>query len=549
MTAAVERESLYRVAPVSAMQMQFWVLNAMNPESSAYHVPSVMRIEGPLQRPVLLSAINEIISRHDVLRTVFKYEKTELTQKIIPVQTIDLPVESVETLDPAQKQDSIENLIFSEISKPFNLESGPLIRSRLIRVSLTEHILVLTIHHCIFDLRSKDLFSLELSNLYNAKTNGRLYQTTNHNNQYADFCHFQKQWMQSKDFQTMLTHWKNKVLNPGETINLPMQRLRPKKRSFRGTAIPFEFSPLEVSAIKRFCDAENTTPYLLLLTGYFILLCQYTGRTSLTLGIPLSNRRKEEFKNVMGCFVNTIPLTVCIPDSFSFQDSLQAVRREMLVCHRIQEMPYQAIVQISKTSRDASTNPLFQFGFTFEHPMKLDFDGLRVTPIPTHHGGSQLDMFATFWEEANGIFGFWEYSTDIYEKTAVEKIILDYRNILNKSLQQPALPIPSLVRSEDNNRYVSISLGSEHSVSEIAALIKDQISKIMEIDFQSIPDSVPFLKAGINSLALVRLSNRIKSVFCVPVSLRQLVRDCNTIVALSSFIFQKISENNHSVDP
>ena len=445
------------ICPVSSMQQQFWLLNQLQPDSSAYNIPSVFCIRGNLNISALEKSINKIISRHEIFRTVFAVNNSEIIQIISPEIYLSIVVENIDDQQENEFNTIIEQKINDEVRLPFNLFQGPLIRVKVLSLSENNYILLILMHHIIIDLRTKDLFVNELSDIYSVYIDKSSFFPDDPRTQYSQYALWQKNRLNSEVYNNSCAYWKKQLGGKNDFLDLPVDKQRPSIQSFNGTAQKIHIPKSLTKELKEFSRKNRVNIYLTLLTAYAILLFRYTRQTDITIGVPLTNRRHDDYKNTMGCFINILPIFINLEDNPTFCECLRRIRIAMLGAHRNQEIPFESIVNELQPKRDDSYNPLFQTGFTFEHPMKLKLYELDVTSLATHSGGSQLDLFAIFWERQDGIHGFFEYNTDLFSSHTINRIINNYIKLLNSSLtaaDQTISTLPFLSETEQKQIIV-----------------------------------------------------------------------------------------------
>jgi len=422
--------------PVSLIQLQFWLLHHFAPESPAYHLPSVCAVEGPLHVEALENALNAILRRHPVFRSTFHIEESgQVVQRAAPWQRIRLPQDDLRVPGGGRADDqAVKQALLGEIRRPFDLASGPPIRFRLLQIDERLHMLVINAHHIVFDLVTKDLFAGELAEEYRKALSGPVGDEPVEIADYAAFSAWERDWMGSDERKKMEASWRKFLEGVEPSLNLPAEIAAEARQSHPDPASPVPLAlPREAMAkIHDFCGKENVTPFLVLLTAWALTMARWSSQAKMSVGIPMTNRRKEEFKETMGCFVNILPMPFDISDHPTFREAIRRVRMNILQMHRMQEMPYYHLVQMMRQEGRIGGNALFQTGFTFEHPMRLRLEGLDVRPLYIHPGGAQLDLFATFWEEADSIVGVMKYDNGRFLERTVEKIGESFLEIVGK---------------------------------------------------------------------------------------------------------------------
>lgn len=437
--------------PASIIQEQFWLINQIQPNNSAYNIPSLFRLSGSLDRNGLKYGIDTILLRHEVLRSTFLSENGKLWQVVHgageQVTDIDFGagVDDLRGLDEQTRERRIRSMIQADIRQPFNLADGPLLRVKLYRNAEADWFLLVVMHHIVTDLYSKDIFSAEFSSLYNAYVNKEKPCLEEEITQYADYSSWQQAFLHSEQYKTSLSFWVEKLKNTKSYLNLPLDRQRPVTQELRGAAVPIRFSAEFTQKLKKYSRQNKVTIFLVTLSAYLILLSRYSGQEEITIGIPFTNRRQKEHKETFGCFVNVLPLSFSIsPSKNRFGDVLQQVRAAMLAGHRNQEVPYESLVNEVHPERDPSYNSLFQVAFTFEPPMEIRLQGLEVTSEKIRNSGAQLDLFANLWEQGEELHGMFEYNIDLFEKETVQRFTDHFNRLLESILLSPEVAIDRL---------------------------------------------------------------------------------------------------------
>ena len=479
--------------PASCIQEQFWLINRLHSSNTAYNIPSLFRLKGPLNTDFIKQSVSEITRRHDIFRMTFTSENGELQQIVVDESLFAFSLVNLTDTNSEIIEEQLQSLISSEVKKPFDLEQGPLLRVTLFCISDDEHYLLIMMHHIITDLRSKELFSAELSFFYNALSQGKSFDIASPDQQYKDFSLWQKNWLKSQEYEAMLDHWRNHLTNHSGYLNLPTDHPRKPVQILSGGSIPFSLSQSFSDSLKEFSRKKNVNIFLTLLTAYLILLYRYTVQKDIIIGVPLSNRRQVSHKDIVGCFVNILPLTFTLSNDFTFEEVLRQVRLEMLAAHRNQEMPYEQIVKKLQTKRDPSYNPFFQVGFTFEPPMELEFAGVEITAQKIHNQGTQLDLFLNLWEEVGEVCGFIEYNRELFDNSTLTRFVGHYKTLLHAILTRPNDPISTLpILPEAERKKISVDWNS----TQKNLPKKPYLHVLFEEQARKTPDSVALVFAG-----------------------------------------------------
>ncbi len=476
--------------PATLFQRQFWTISQMHPHSSAYNITSVLRLRGPLDQKALEQSFNCLIAQHTILRTSFYAQKGELFQSIVNKASIKLTVIDSENLP--DNENAIEVQLQDFIKEPFDLSCPPLMRTCLWRISDREHVLAIILHHSITDLRSKELIASEISHLYS---------TFIHNNQpaleppdydYSDYALFHQEWLAGSKHSDMLSYWTETLDGHSAFLNLPIDNPRPSFTSLNGTAHDVHLSAVLTKRLQQFSRQQNVTLFLTLLSAYYVLMHRYSKQVDIIVGVPMTNRRQQEIKDILGCFVNILPIAVDFSDNPSFSEILHRVRMTMLKAHRNQEAPYESILAAKSPKHSLSYNPLFQVAFTFEPPMQISLEALDVTPQVRHPGGSQLDMFLTLWEDHDSVRGFWEFNTDLFKSESILSLQKSYIALLESlpaAAEKPVSTMPVLSPAQlqtvvttwnDTNVKVPEGCGIHHLFEKQVDRSPDAVAAVFE---------------------------------------------------------------------
>jgi amino acid adenylation domain-containing protein len=415
----MNQHQFYDLSPV---QEQFWLQHQSDPEGSAYNMVSLFEISGGLDIEMVRLTLNALVDRHDSLRSRFENREEGLKSVVSSQIQVEL-----------DQKDFSEESLNSDIVAPFNLEKGPLFRFVLYRKEKT-FILLFVFHHIIIDLRSKDIFGKEFSLIYNSFNQDKISDLSP-SVAYHKYTDWFRDFSSSEKYGKMVDFWK------GCELSLPPLKLtsdfeRPPVPGTSGTRLSGVLSDRVYRNLESYCEKEGTSPFLVLISAYYLLLHKYSGQEKVSLGVPRTNRYDHSMENILGSFVNILPMVVDFKQVMTFRDLLLQVRKKMLLIHRNQHVPYTRVISFTKGERDRKFNPLFQAGFTSEHSMELSLDGLIIEPLPVPGHGSQLDLFFNFWER-KGIF-HWEleYNTELFAQERCELFISSYMTLMNQILEE-----------------------------------------------------------------------------------------------------------------
>jgi len=429
---------------LSLIQRQFWLLQQLDQDNSTYNVVSLFQVEGKILAEILERSINAIVNKHEIFRTLFKNTAQGVLQVVLPQIHLKLEEVILTRISGLDQKDQWLEFIKPYYTKPFNLEEGPLLRCHLFTINENEHLLLIVAHHIIFDLRTKDLFAQELEENYKLlKNNDGI--SGDAAIQYSQYSEWHNAHITSSEISEMISFWKNELAGCEDYLNLPLDYKRNTIQTHNGSIELVDFPDTVSSALESFSAKSKHSIFNLLLAAYYILLHKYSRQNDITIGIPFPNRCKEEFQDIMGCFVNILPFRIDVSDTPTLTVILDRIQSAVERVSSNQEVPFAKIVETLAPQSDNSYNPLFQTGFSFEHPMNLTLEGLMVEPIYCHQGGAQLDLFVTFWKNSNGqLQGVFEYNTDLFSADTIRRMTHHFKTLLINCLNNPEASIHQL---------------------------------------------------------------------------------------------------------
>ncbi|HEY9812314.1 MAG TPA: condensation domain-containing protein, partial [Candidatus Sericytochromatia bacterium] len=369
------------IFPTSFAQQRLWFIDQLVPRNYFYNVPTALRLKGSLNFLALEQTLNEIVSRHESLRTRFKIVDEQPVQVIYPSLNIPLTVVDLQDLSFDKRQAEAKKIIVAESERPFNLSSEALVRSLLIRIQENEHILVLNLHHIVCDDWSIGVLSKELSLIYTAlcrDIEGDISTILPELPlQYADFAEWQQQWLQGEVLQNQLNYWRQQ-LEGISTLNLPSNKSQPKTPSYRG-AIEFIEVPKNIATkLELLSQQENVTLFMTLLAAFQVLLYRYSHQEDIAVGVPIANRNRSEIEDLIGFFVNSLVLRTDLSGNPTFQEVLARVREVTLGAYAHQDLPFEKLVEELQPERNVSRHPLFQVVFSFQNSPMTGVDLLDL---------------------------------------------------------------------------------------------------------------------------------------------------------------------------
>jgi amino acid adenylation domain-containing protein len=433
---------------LSFAQQRLWFLDQLEPGNPAYNLPIAYLITGQVNLWALRQSLNEIVRRHEVLRTTFIAKHGQPVQVIASETCIDCPEIDLRTFPAPERRIEAERLARAEAQQPFNLAEGPLLRAKLLRLDHRESVFLLTIHHIIADSWTLRVFMRELQTLYDAfsrqgNTGSPLPELPI---QYADFALCQRQWLRGEILEAHLAYWQQQLGGPLPVVQLPMARPRPPVRTYRGGKQSLRLRRELTAALQELSDREGVTLYTTLLAAFKTLLCRYTGLEDIIVGSPIAGWQSGDLEGLIGCFVNTVALRTDLSGNPGFRALLRRVREVTLGAYAHQELPFEKLLDALQPERDPSRSPLFQVLFVLQNaPLpKLDCRGLRLTPFEVDTGTTQFDLTLTLTETAQELTATLIYNTDLYTAAMATRMLAHFQTVLESIVANPGLPLSDL---------------------------------------------------------------------------------------------------------
>ncbi|TCP59055.1 amino acid adenylation domain-containing protein [Tumebacillus sp. BK434] len=433
-------------SPLSYSQERMWVMEQMEPDAAVYNVPFAVTITGELDRDLLSQSIHEVIRRHEALRTTFPV--TDGTPTILIHQELSVPITALDVRDvpEGEREEAAKRLAREEAKRPFDLIHGPLVRVTTIRKADEEHLLLFTLHHIISDGWSLGVLINEFSVLYASFKNGLPSPLPELPIQYSDFAYWQKQPEQQAALQTHLDYWQEQLGGALEPLQLPTDRPRPSSQTFDGSTIQFMVSKQLSDGVQQLSVECGTSLFMTLLAAFQTFLARYTGQGDILVGSPIANRNRHEIEGLVGVLINTLVHRSRIEQGMTFRGLLEQVRRTTLDAFAHQDIPFEKLVEVLQADRNMAYSPLFQAMFVLQNNTQrtLSMPGLTLRTETLEMHTAQFDITLSFFETENGLWGHWEYNTDLYDAATVERMIRHYQTLLSSIVEHPDAPLADL---------------------------------------------------------------------------------------------------------
>ena len=443
------------VFPASFAQQRLWFLDQLAPGSPVYNIPQAISIHGDLNVDALRRTFQEIIRRHEALRTTFSVVAGQPVQIIAKHLTLGLPVIDLTSLAEAERDVESERLTAEEAQKPFDLIRGPLVRALLLKRSADDHVLLLTMHHIVSDGWSMGVLFRELGSIYEAFAGHRPSPLPELPIQYADYAVWQSEWLEEEALGTQLDYWKNQLTDASPTLELPKDKQRPPTQRFLGAQLVQHLPAGLTEGLKQLSLDERVTLFMTLLAVFKVLLWRYTNQDDVVVGSPIANRTRAETEDLIGFFVNTLVLRSDLSGNPTFSDFLQRVKKVAVGAYAHQDVPFEKLVEELSPELDPSRNPLFQVSFVLENATRsqLVLSGLTLSPLEVHSGTAKFDLSLSILETPEGLKATWEYDTDLFEAPRIARMVQHFEMLLNGVIANPAARIGQLPLLSDSERH------------------------------------------------------------------------------------------------
>ncbi|HEX8245913.1 MAG TPA: amino acid adenylation domain-containing protein, partial [Longimicrobium sp.] len=446
--AAIEPVDRTGNVPLSFAQQRLWFLEQLGGMGAAYHIPMSLRLRGELDRGSLVRSLDRIVARHEALRTTFAAVDGEPVQHIAPVEESGFRLVEHDLRASPDAEDELRRLASDEAGAPFDLERGPLVRGRLVRMAADDHVLLLTMHHIVSDGWSAGVLHRELGELYAAFARGDADPLPPLPVQYADYAAWHRRRVEGPVLEAQAEYWTQTLAGAPELLELPTDRPRPTKQDFSGASLPIELDEALTAALKTLGQRHGTTLFMTLLAGWAAVLARLSGQDDVVIGTPSANRGQPEVEELIGFFVNTLPVRVELSGSPTVAEALGQVRARALEAQQNQDIPFEQVVERVSPARSLAYSPLFQVMFAWQNAAgggALELPGLTLAPAAlAPHVTAKFDLLLSLWEDDGRIGGAVEYATSLFEQATVERYVGYLRRVLEEMAADDSKPVSRL---------------------------------------------------------------------------------------------------------
>ena len=438
----LERRTVY---PSSATQWRFWTLNRVGGGDS-YHVPVIIRLRGSLDVDAILSALRDVVRRHEILRTVLvPLADGGVGQSVLPEFVPVVPVTDLRCEADVERE--LENRLRAMSTAPFALDREPAIRAALFRTADDVHFLCVVMHHAVTDGWSLAVMAGEIVAQYGSHlTRGSPLPAAPLAIQYADFARWQRERLESGGYAAAATFWEEQFRELPEPLGLPADRPRPMGL-LRGARVPIHIDAGLAAALRELGQRQGATPYMVLLAAWASFLGRLAGQRDVVVGSPFAGRTRPELEELIGCFVNTLAMRCRWHEGHSFEQVLNAVRNLAIDAYAHQDYPFDRVVEALTLPREYGSSPLFRVMFAYQNIRRpnLDLPGIDVEILDRTNDTAKFDISFTIHEATDGsLDGIWEYAADIYHHDSIAEWVDMFQRWIRLLVELPTTPIDTL---------------------------------------------------------------------------------------------------------
>jgi amino acid adenylation domain-containing protein len=433
-------------SPLSFAQERMWFLERLDPNRSLYNLCRAIRLRGTIDIQALRQALAAIVTRHEALRTNFVFDNGEPRQLISAPPACNLSQVDLSCEPEPEREPLARRWLEEEARRPFDLTRDPLFQATLIRLNEAEHILVLTVHHIVFDGWSAGILSAELAAGYKSFVCGETPSLTDLPVQYADYARWQRRWLSGEVLESQLAYWKQQLAGAPARLTLPTDRPQPAVQTFNGAREFLTLSPRIAERLKELSQRESATQFMTLLAAFVTLLSRYTGQEDIVVGSPIAGRTRTETEQLIGLFVNTLVLRTAVSGDLSFSELLRRVSRMTLEAYAHQDVPFEKVVEELQPERNPGSHPLFQVMFVLRNglPPALELPGVQSEFVEIDHCTSNFDLTLEIIENADELMCAVEYNSNLFDAATIVHLLGHFETLLEGVVADPELKISEL---------------------------------------------------------------------------------------------------------
>jgi amino acid adenylation domain-containing protein len=436
----IPRRKIFSPVPQSSAQQRLWFLEQLSPGTPLYNIDTAMRLPFAVDIDVMQRALDEIVRRHESLRTVFRADDGEPVQVILSESTVPLELIDLTTDDPGERESEAARINAQACSKPFDLATGPLVAAALSKLSDDDYLLAARMHHIVSDGWSVNVFLIELSTLYDAFARGEPSPLPELPVQYADYAAWEREALRRGAFDEQLAAWKKRLEN-APPLQLPYDFPRPRMQSVAGATQFIRVGHRVTERLSELSRQNDATMFMTLLAGFEVLLARYTGQEDIVLGTPISGRGHPELEPLIGFFVNNLVLRTDVSGDPEFVEVVRRVRSVVLSAMANSDLPFAKLVEAVRPTRDTTQTALFSVVFTLLTQEEFQASGPELDPTP---GTAKFDLTMSCLEANGDIIIAAEYSTDLFRHDTIRRMLLQFGTVLEGAADRPHFTISQM---------------------------------------------------------------------------------------------------------
>jgi len=478
------------VFPMSYSQQQLWVVAQLQRGNAAYNIALDIRLQGPLDVSALQTSLDEIVRRHESLRTVFRLENGQPSQVVLPALPLPIAQTDLRSLEPEAREAECKNIASNDARQPFQLSTGPMVRARLVDCGENDHTLLLIFHHIVFDRASIDVLLRDFTALYSSLHRGEAPVLPDLPIQYADYSVWQRQTLQGTVVDAELDYWKNQLAGAPDSFELPLDRPRGAERNFRGEWMAESFPRDLLDSLEQLAQQEGASLFAALLASFDTILFRYTGQEDVVVGSTTPGRRQKATQDLIGTFLNPLVLRLDLSGDPSFRELLRRARKVVEEAGEHQDLPFERIVEELRLEHDPSRNPLFQVMLLFQELAEGagEADGLKLTWTGVQNHTAKFDLTAYAEPREEGLFVGFEYNAGVFEASTIHRLLGHYRTLLEAIVASPDTRISeiSILGDAERNQLLFELNGTAVDFPEK----ESALHQLIERQVERTPDSV-----------------------------------------------------------
>ena len=447
---AITRREGSGPAELSHAQEMLWLLSQVFDGGVAYNSPGAFHLEGPLDLDVLGRALTALTERHEILRTTYDVIGGQPMQIVGPVRSVDINLVDLQRRSPDERAEETQRILKEESRFLFDLVNGPVMRTTVIQLAEREHILMINMHHVCTDGYSRGVLYRDLTALYDAVGAGQAAELPPLAIQYADFAVWQRRWLNGGIAEAQLHYWREQLRAAPSRLDLPTDFARPPVRAYVGDYMNMMVDLETREGLKAAARSADATLFVSLLATFGALLSRYAGEDDIVIGTPFASRNRSELESMVGYFINPLALRLDLSGDPTFEELLARARKTVLGAFAHADIPYENIVRAINPERDLSQTPVFQAMIVLHNPSwvtqrpKFQPRGVPCAEISYEKGWAKFDVLLGMSERASGLNTTWEYSTELFQRSTVARMMEHFRSLAESAAANPGRRLSQL---------------------------------------------------------------------------------------------------------